>query len=232
MNKPTNSYLFFLLVSVQSSFMLLSLDHTNTVSNIQGIVVLAESDVALLESPWGDQCVDLFAFNVVQFSDSILDLSLVGLDVHNEDQRIAVFDQFHGGFCCEGVFDNGVLVQSALLGNTLGLVLGLSGVLQSIGLVEVHLGVDASSLLGNTLLKGLADGCCFASSWRKNKIKSNNKNRQKNESRVARRVDWKKFIVIGGSISREERIVSMMCLLEGGLRKQRHSVVQPYDETL
>lgn len=75
---------------------MISLDDTNSVRYIKGIVVLAQSHIALFEAPWSNERIDLFAFNVVQFTYSGLDLSLVGLNVDNEDQSVAVLDQFHG----------------------------------------------------------------------------------------------------------------------------------------
>jgi len=138
------------------------LDDTNAVGNIKSIVILAEADVALFQSSGSDQCVDLFTFNIVKLSYSILDLSLVGLDVNNENKCIAIFNQLHGRFSCERVFDNSVLVQSALFGDTSILVLRLTTVLKRHWPVEMNLGVDTGALFGHTLLKGLAHSFCFA----------------------------------------------------------------------
>ena len=106
--------------------------------------------------------IDLLAFNVVKLSDGSFDLALVGLDVNNKNKRVAIFDQFHRGLGGEGVLDHGESVKSALLWGALSLILWLSGGLQSLGLVKVDFGVDASSLLGNTLLKGIRHCRCFA----------------------------------------------------------------------
>lgn len=77
-----------------------SLDHTDSVGNVQGVVVLAQPDIALLQSTRSDQSINLFAFNVVQIPDSGLDLSLVGLDVNNKYESIGIFDKLHRGFGC------------------------------------------------------------------------------------------------------------------------------------
>ena len=53
-----------------------------------------------------------------------------------------------------------MLVQARLLGGALFLILGFTIKLQSIWLVEVNLGVNTSSLLGNSLLKGFRNCCC------------------------------------------------------------------------
>ena len=138
------------------------LDHANSVSNIESIIIFAQSYIRLLKSPGSDESVDLFAFNIVKLLDGVLDLALVGLDVDNENQSIAVLDKLHGGFCCERVLNDRVLVKSALLGRALGGVFGLSLRLESLRLVEVNSSVDSGSLLGDTLLEGLLNCCCLA----------------------------------------------------------------------
>ena len=138
-----------------------SLDDTDPVCHIQGIIVFAESHVALLQATGCDESVDLLAFNVVQLSHSILDLSLVGLDIDDEDQGVAILNQLHGGLGGQWVLDDGMLVGLALSWCALGSVLGLPGVLKRLGLVEVHSGVNAGALLGNSLLQGLGHCCCF-----------------------------------------------------------------------
>ena len=72
-----------------------SLDHSDSVGNIQGIIILAQSNIALLQSPRSNQSVDLFAFNIVQIPDSGLDLSLGGLNVHNKYESVGIFDKLH-----------------------------------------------------------------------------------------------------------------------------------------
>jgi len=138
------------------------LDHSNPVCHIKGIVVFAQSDVALLESSRGDESVDLFALDIVKIPNSSLDLTLVGLDIDNKDQRVAVLNQLHGRLGSQGVLDDGVLVQSVLFRQSLGGIFGLTVTCKSLGLVEVHLCVDTGALLGDALLQGLGNGFCFA----------------------------------------------------------------------
>lgn len=71
------------------------LDHTNPVGNIKGIEVLAEANVALLQPPGGDEGVDLVALNLVEVLHCLLDLALVGLDVDDEDEGVAVLNELH-----------------------------------------------------------------------------------------------------------------------------------------
>ena len=88
-------------------------------------------------------------------------MSLVGLNVDNEDKRVAVLDKLHGRLGGQGVLDDGMVTKSVLSWCALVLVLGLSGVLKSLGLVEVNLCVDSGSLLGDALLQGFCDCGCF-----------------------------------------------------------------------
>ena len=87
--------------------------------------------------------------------DGGLDLALVGLNIDNENQSLAIFNQFHRRLSRKRVLDDTMLVNSTLAGDTGSLVLGLTTVSECLGLVEVNLGVNAGSLLGNTLLQGL-----------------------------------------------------------------------------
>jgi hypothetical protein len=145
-----------------------SLDHTNSVCNIQSIIILRQSHVALLQSSWGNKSVDLFALNVVKIPYCCLDLTLVGLNVNNKYKCVAVFDELHGRLSCEWVLDDGVLVQSILLGGALSLVLGLAVKLQSFWAVEMNPSVDTGPLLGDSLLEGFRNCCCLAYNHRVN----------------------------------------------------------------
>lgn len=62
-----------------------------------------------------------------------------------------------------------MLVERVLLASAEALVLGLALLCEGLGLVEMHLCVNAGSLLGNALLQRLGDGrrlalglCCLA----------------------------------------------------------------------
>lgn len=79
-------------------------------------MLLAQPDVGLLQSPGGDQGIDLIALNAVQFLNGALDLPLVRTDVHNEYKSVAVLDQLHTALSGEGVFNEAVLIKRVLLG--------------------------------------------------------------------------------------------------------------------
>lgn len=83
----------------------------------------------------------------MQLTDRILDLALVGLNIHDENQGIGVLDELHRTFRCEGVFDEGEFVQRILLRCTLAGIFGLARCYQSLGSVEVYLGTDFRRLL-------------------------------------------------------------------------------------
>jgi hypothetical protein len=135
------------------------LDDSDSVGDIQSVVILSKSHIDLLEAPWCDQGVDLFAFDIVQFLDGRLDLTLVGRQGHDETQSVIVFNQFHTGLRCQGVLDNGMLVQCVLFREAESLVLWFASMLQRLWLVKVHLCVDACAFFRYTLLKGLCYGC-------------------------------------------------------------------------
>ena len=142
-----------------------TLDDTDPVGNIEGIEVLGKMDVGLLESTGSDEGVDLVTFDAVEVLDGGLDLSLVGLDVDDEDEGVGVLDELHGGFGRQGVLDDGELVEGVLLGGGSGSVLGLAGEGEGVGAVEVDLGVNSGALLGDALLEALGDRCCLGCSW-------------------------------------------------------------------
>ena len=140
----------------------IALDDSNSVRNIQCVVVFAQSYVALLQSPGSDEGIDLLAFDVVKLSDSSFNLTLVWLNVDNKNKRVAIFNKFHRRFGSERVLDHGERVEPSLLWGALSFILWLPGGLQSLGLVEVDLGVDASSLLWDTLLQSIRYRRCLA----------------------------------------------------------------------
>ena len=141
-----------------------TLDDTDPVGNIEGIEILGKADVGLLESTGGDEGVDLVTLDAVEVLDGGLDLSLVGLDVDDEDESIGVLDELHGRFGGEGVLDDGELVEGVLLGGGAGGVLGLAGEGEGVGAVEVDLGVNSGALLRDALLEALGDRCCLGCS--------------------------------------------------------------------
>ena len=142
-----------------------TLDDTDPVGNIEGIEILGKADVGLLESAGRDEGVDLVTLDAVEVLDGGLDLSLVGLDVDDEDEGVGVLDELHGRFGGEGVLDDGELVEGVLLGGGSGGVLGLAGEGEGVGAVEVDLGVNSGALLGDALLEALGNSCCLGCSW-------------------------------------------------------------------
>jgi len=146
----------------------LRLDDSDSVGNIKCIKVLCKFQIALLQSLGCDECIDLFAFNIVKLLNGSLDLTFVGLDVNDEDQSVAVFNQFHTGLRRQRVLDDGIFIDRVLLWYTGASVFGLAGVLQSFGLVKVHSSMDAGALFGDALLKGLGNCRSFAFAWKRN----------------------------------------------------------------
>ena len=132
-----------------------SLDDTNSVCYIQSIIIFAQPHVTLFQSPRSNQSIDLFAFDIVQFPYSSLDLALIGLDIDNEYQSVAVLNKFHRRLGCEWVLNDRMLVQRVLTGGTLSLVFWFARKLQGLWPVKVDLGVNSSPLLGDSLLEGL-----------------------------------------------------------------------------
>lgn len=59
-----------------------------------------------------DESVDFGDINVIQLLDSMLDLVFVCFDIHNEHKRVVVLNLFHGGLCCQGELDDGIVIQS------------------------------------------------------------------------------------------------------------------------
>lgn len=58
-----------------------------------------------------DESVDFGDVNVIQLLDSVFDLVLVCLDVHNEHKCVVVLNLLHGGLCCQGELDDGIVIQ-------------------------------------------------------------------------------------------------------------------------
>jgi hypothetical protein len=98
-----------------------------------------------------DESVDLDGINIIELLQSLLDLSLVGLDVHDEYQGVVLLNLLHGTLSVERVDDDLVLIETRLRRNRLSEVLGLSGQLQSLGSVEGGRETDLADLLGVNL---------------------------------------------------------------------------------
>lgn len=58
-----------------------------------------------------DECVDFGDVDVVQLLDSVLDLMLVGLDIHDEYQCVVVLNLLHRRLCRQGELDDSIVIQ-------------------------------------------------------------------------------------------------------------------------
>ena len=83
------------MILMITAVLLISLDHSNPVGNIKGIKILTKLDITLLQSPRSDKSIDLVTFNLVKFLHCCLDLTLVCLNVNNEDKGIAILNKLH-----------------------------------------------------------------------------------------------------------------------------------------
>lgn len=70
---------------------------------------VAKKKKKAISSP--DEGVDVLRLDVVEGLDGVLDLALVRLDVHDEDEGVVVLDLLHRALCREGELDDAVLVH-------------------------------------------------------------------------------------------------------------------------
>eukprot|EP00639_Heterosigma_akashiwo_P001132 CAMPEP_0194566752 /NCGR_PEP_ID=MMETSP0292-20121207/5503_1 /TAXON_ID=39354 /ORGANISM="Heterosigma akashiwo, Strain CCMP2393" /LENGTH=112 /DNA_ID=CAMNT_0039416387 /DNA_START=783 /DNA_END=1118 /DNA_ORIENTATION=- len=87
------------------------LDDADAVGHVQGVEVLGQPHVGLLQPVRPHQRVHLGALDLVQLAHGLLDLALVGGDVHNEDEGVVVLNLLHGGLSGQWVLDGAVLVH-------------------------------------------------------------------------------------------------------------------------
>ena len=83
-------------------------------------------------------------------------MSLVGLDINNEDQGVVLLNLLHRALGVERVDDDLVLIEARLRGDGLAEVLGVAGELEGLRLVEGRRGADLADLLRVRLGKMLA----------------------------------------------------------------------------
>jgi len=100
-----------------------------------------------------DEGVDLVGLDIVQGLNGLLYLSLVSGNINNEDQGVVLLDLLESSLSGQGVLDHIVSLGALGTHHGLGDNLGVSGQLQSLRAVEVHLGVHGSSLAATSLLK-------------------------------------------------------------------------------
>lgn len=95
-------------------------------SNVKRINISGQSSESLLGAIGSDKSVDLDGVDVVQLLQCLLDLSLVGLDVNDENQGVVLLDLLHCALGVERVDDDLVGIESGLMRNRLSWVLGAS----------------------------------------------------------------------------------------------------------
>lgn len=105
-------------------------------SDVESVNIGSKAGVGLLAAVRSDQGVDLEAVNVVKLLEGKLDLSLVGLDVNDEDEGVVLLHLLHGALSVERVDDNLVLIETRLVGDRSTRVLGSTAGDQGLGAVE------------------------------------------------------------------------------------------------
>lgn len=100
-----------------------------------------------------DQGVDLDGVDVVKLLEGKLDLSLVGLNIDDEDEGVVLLHLLHGALGVEGVDNDLVLIEARQRGDRLAGVLGSTGKDQSLGAVERAAGADLALLVGVSLYR-------------------------------------------------------------------------------
>lgn len=94
-----------------------------------------------------DEGVDLDGVNIVQLLQGLLDLALVCLDIHNEDEGVVLLDLLHGALRVERVQDDLGGIEGGLAGNRHTGVLGRPRELEGLGAVEGGRGADLAGLV-------------------------------------------------------------------------------------
>jgi hypothetical protein len=107
----------------------------------------AESMKPRNQCPIPDESVDLDGVDIVQLLEGQLDLSLVRLDVHNENQGVVLLNLLHGTLSVERVKDNLVGVETGLMRDRLAGVLGRPRELKGLGTVEGGGSADLARLV-------------------------------------------------------------------------------------
>ena len=120
---------------MKSSY-IIHLDEANLVGNIQSVVIGRQSHVCLLLAIRSDEGVDLGSLHIVELLDRVLDLTLVGLDVNDEHQRVVLFDLLHCGFRVQGRNNRPELIHTGCMRDRLAGVLGVTSKAESLGAVE------------------------------------------------------------------------------------------------
>jgi len=84
-------------------------------SDIESIDISGQASKSLLGAIGTDQSVDLDAIDIVLLLEGSSDLTLVGLDVDDEDEGVVLFDLLHGGLGVEGVDEDLASIEAGLV---------------------------------------------------------------------------------------------------------------------
>jgi hypothetical protein len=99
-----------------------------------------------------DESVDLDGVDVIKLLQCLLDLSLVGTDVDDENKGVVLLNLLHGTLSVKRVDDDLVLIETWLMRNRLAWVLWGAGKLEGLWLVEGGRKADLANLLGVNLV--------------------------------------------------------------------------------
>ena len=94
-----------------------------------------------------DKGVDLDSVDIVELLQRLLDLSLICLDIDNEDQGVVLLNLLHGTLSVKRVDDDLVLIEARLMRNGLSWVFGRPGELEGLGTVESCRKTDLADLV-------------------------------------------------------------------------------------
>ena len=95
----------------------IQLDKANLRGNFHGFEIAGQSNIRLLLAIGSNQGVDLEGIDTIKLLDGFLDLTLVGLNVAEEDQGVGFFHLLHGGFGVDGGDDDIIRGQARRLGD-------------------------------------------------------------------------------------------------------------------
>lgn len=83
-------------------FLFAQLDEADLIGDVQCIMIGCQTDVRLLFTIRSDEGVHLGSLDIVQLLNSILNLTLVRLDINDEHEGVVLFDLLHRRFRVEG----------------------------------------------------------------------------------------------------------------------------------
>lgn len=127
-------------------------------SDIESVDIRSKTGISLLGSVGADQGVDLNGVDVIELLQGTLDLSLVGLDVDNEDEGVVFLHLLHGALGVERVDDDLVLIEARQVRDRLAGELRFAGQGQSLGLMKGSAQADLALLLGVSSLESRLGG--------------------------------------------------------------------------